>query len=258
MCGRYASTKGPEGLAAEFGGFDATGEDAPGADYNIAPTKDVLSVVQRHPRDGSGRPDPSTTERSVRAMRWGLVPKWAEDPSIGTRMINAKSETVATKPAFRNAVRYYRCLLPADGWYEWKRDGGTKPGGTKQPYFVTRGDGSSLALAGIWATWRDPHAGPGALPLVSCSVITTDAAGPLAEVHERMPLMLPERVWSRWLDPDLEDVSDVLGSSFPDLVGELELRPVSRAVNSVRNNRPELLERIDPAPPAEQAALFES
>lgn len=253
MCGRYASTKGPGRLAAEFGAFDATGEDAPGADYNIAPTKDVLSVVQRHPRNEEGQPDLSRTERSVRVMRWGLVPKWAKDPSVGARMINAKSETAATKPAFRTAVRYHRCLLPADGWYEWKRDSGGK-----QPYFVTRGDGSSLALAGIWATWRDPDADADARPLVSCSVITTDAVGSLAEVHERMPLMLPDEVWSRWLDPDLQDVSDVLGSSFSEFVGGLELRPVSNRVNSVRNNRPELLERVDPQPPAEQPALFES
>lgn len=254
MCGRYASTKGPSGLAAEFGAFDATGEDAPGADYNVAPTKTVPSVVQRHPRDEEGVAEPTRTERTVRVMRWGLVPCWAEDPAVGVKMINAKCETAATKPAYRAAVRYYRCLLPADGWFEWKRDAGSK-----QPYYVTRGDGSSLALAGLWATWRDPSVGPGASPLVSCSVVTTDAIGPLAEVHERMPLMLPERAWQQWLDPDREDVSEVLGSSFPDLVGELELRPVSRQVNDVRNNRPELLERIDPAPRlAEQPALFES
>lgn len=254
MCGRYASTKGPARLAAKFGAFDATGEDAPGADYNVAPTKNVLSVVQRHPRDEEGVADPTRTERTVRVMRWGLVPRWAEDPAVGAKMINAKCETAATKPAFRSAVRYYRCLVPADGWYEWKREGTGK-----QPYFVTRGDGSSLAMAGLWATWRDPRGGPEAPPLVSCTVVTTSAVGPLAEVHSRMPLMLPERAWQPWLDPDREDVSDVLASSFADLVGELELRPVSRQVNDVRNNRPELLERVDPTPPpAEQAALFES
>lgn len=254
MCGRYASTKDPGKLAAEFDAVDATGAEAPGTDYNVAPTKNVLSVVQRHPRDGDGNRDLATTERSIRVMRWGLVPKWAKDPAIGNRMINAKSETVSSKPAFRSAIRYYRCLLPADGWYEWKRDSGTK-----QPYFMTATDGSSLALAGIWATWRDPEADPNAFPLVSCSVLTTDAVGQLAEVHPRMPLVLPGSAWSRWLDPDTEDVDGLLAPPSTELVGGLELRPISTQVNSVQNNRSELLERIDPRPEiAEQAALFDS
>lgn len=250
MCGRYASVKDPGRLAAEFDAFDATGGEAGGADYNVAPTKDVLTVVQRHPRDEEGQRDPSRTERSIRVMRWGLVPKWAEDPSIGTRMINAKSETVTTKPAFRNAIRYYRCLLPVDGWYEWRRDSGTK-----QPYFMTSTDDSSLALAGLWATWRGSSTG--GAPLVSCSVLTAEAVGQLADVHERMPLVLPSSAWSRWLDPDLEDVTGLLRPPGRDLVDELELRPVSSEVNNVRNNRPELLERIDVGSGATEQ-LFES
>lgn len=239
MCGRYASSKDPGTLAREFDAVDATGTDAPVADHNIAPTKPVFSVVQRHPKGTDGDRDPSRTERSVRVMRWGLVPKWAKDPAIGNRMINARAETVTDKPAFRTAIRYYRCLLPADGWYEWQRD--TTP---KQPYFMTPRDGSSLALAGIWATRRDPGASAETPPLVSCAVLTTEAVGPLAGVHERMPMLLSSSEWTHWLDPDVEDVTDLLGPPSSSLVAGLELRPVSRAVNDVRNNGVELTERI--------------
>ncbi|GAA2790700.1 SOS response-associated peptidase [Saccharopolyspora taberi] len=233
MCGRYASTKDPAKLAAEFAAVDATGSAAPGADYNVAPTKSVFSVVARHSDD--------ETERSVRVMRWGLVPHWAKSASIGSKMINAKSETVTSKPAFRSSIKRKRCLIPADGWYEWKREGTAK-----QPYFMTPPDGSSLAMAGIWSTWRDPEAGEDAQPLVSCSVLTTDAVGQLTEIHERMPLLLPTSAWSHWLDPEAVDVSDLLGPPPQDLVESLELRPVSTAVNNVRNNGVELLERVDP------------
>ncbi|CAM05604.1 putative SOS response-associated peptidase YedK [Saccharopolyspora erythraea NRRL 2338] len=243
MCGRYASTKDPAKLAAEFAAVDATGDAAPGADYNVAPTKSVFSVVARHPRDEAGERDESRTERSIRLMRWGLVPSWAKSISVGNRMINAKSETVTSKPAFRSPIKRQRCLVPADGWYEWKRDGKVK-----QPYFMTPQDGSSLAMAGIWSTWRDPEAGPDAPPLVSCSVLTTDAVGQLTDIHERMPLLLAPTVWERWLDPDNADVGELLGPPPRDLVDELELRPVSTAVNNVRNNGAELLERVDPDP----------
>lgn len=235
MCGRYASTRDPARLAAEFDAVDATGSEAPGADHNIAPTKNVVSVVQRHPRDATGDRDLTRTERSLRIMRWGLVPKWAKDRAMGSRLINARAETVTSKPAFRTAIRYQRCLLPADGWYEWKRDGGRKI-----PYFMTPREGTGLAFAGIWATWRDPDAAGEALPLVTCAVLTTDAVGPLAEVHERMPLVLPPSAWSQWLDPDLDSVSDLLTPPSADQVALLEMRPVSAAVNNVRNNGPEL------------------
>lgn len=240
MCGRYASTKSSHALAAEFDAIDATGVDAPEADHNVAPTKPVLSVVQRHPRDAGGERDLSRTERSIRVMRWGLVPKWAKDAKIGSRMINAKAETVRSRPAFRDAIRYRRCLLPADGWYEWQRDGTRK-----QPYFMTSGDGDSVALAAIWATWRDPRAETSASPLVTCSVLTTDAVGPLIDLHERMPLVLSPDTWSRWLDPDLEEVADLLAGPDLDVVNRLELRPVSRAVNDVNNNGAELVERVE-------------
>lgn len=249
MCGRYASVKDPGRLAAEFDAFDVTGDDAPGPDHNVAPTDPVFGVMQRHPRDADGQRDLSRTERSLRVMRWGLVPKWAKDPSIGSRMINAKIETVTSKPAFRTAIKHYRCLLPAEGWFEWRREGTRK-----QPFFMTRGDGASLALAAIWSTWRAPGDSAGR-PLVTCSVLTTDAVGPLVEIHDRMPLVLPPSAWEHWLDPEEPDVSGLLTGASQEWVSELELRPVSTAVNDVRNDGPELLDRVDERP-AEPAAVL--
>ena len=255
MCGRYASTKNPATLAVEFDALDATDGAAPGADYNVAPTKPVLSVVTRHPRDAEGNSDPDRTVRSIRVMRWGLVPHWAKDPKIGSRLINARAESAATKPAFRDALARRRCLLPADGWYEWQRAGnpitagraGNPITGAKQPFFITPVDGSSLALAGLWSSWRGPDT---EAPLVSCAVLTTDAVGPLAEIHERMPLILPASAWQAWLDPDSADVSELLAPPDAALVDGLELRPVSTAVNNVRRGGPELVERREPEQPA--------
>jgi putative SOS response-associated peptidase YedK len=248
MCGRYASTKNPATLALEFDALDGTAdadERAAAPRYNVAPTTPVLSVVTRHPRDDEGVADPERTQRSIRVMRWGLVPHWAKDPGIGSRMINARAESAGSKPAFRDAVARRRCLLPADGWYEWQAGSGKR----KQPFFITPADGSSLAMAGLWATWRG---GPDAEepPLVTCAVLTTEAVGPLAEIHDRMPLLLPRESWTDWLDPDSADPSRWLAPPSAELVHGLELRPVSTAVNSVRRDGPELVERIDPTQPA--------
>ncbi|HEY8373228.1 MAG TPA: SOS response-associated peptidase [Pseudonocardiaceae bacterium] len=245
MCGRYAATRNPARLAVEFDAVDGTDGAAPGPDYNVAPTKPVLAVVERHPREpGADHPDPERTVRSIRVMRWGLVPAWAKDPSIGTRMINARAETVAEKPAFRTPLQRRRCLLPADGWYEWKREGGQR-----LPFYMTPRDGAVLALAGIWTTWRSPElsdAPEDTAPLVTCAVLTTEAVGPLRDVHERMPLFLPREAWEDWLDPDRGEVGDLLVPPSRDLVDTLELRPVSRAVNNVRNNGPSLLAAVNP------------
>jgi putative SOS response-associated peptidase YedK len=248
MCGRYASTKNPATLAVEFDAVDATDGAAPGADYNVAPTKPVLSVVTRHPRDSEGTPDPDRTVRSLRVMRWGLVPHWAKDPGIGSRLINARAESAAGKPAFRDAVARRRCLLPADGWYEWQRSGERR-----QPFFITPADGSPLALAGLWSTWRGPDAA--ASPLVTCAVLTTEAVGPLREIHDRMPLILPAQSWQAWLDPDSDDVRGLLDPPSEQLVQALELRPVSTAVNDVRHGGPELIERLERLDPEQPALL---
>ncbi|MBV9162142.1 MAG: SOS response-associated peptidase [Pseudonocardiales bacterium] len=243
MCGRYASTRNPATLAVEFDAVDGTDDAAPGAAYNVAPTTPVLSVVTRYPRDPQGVPDPDRTVRSIRVMRWGLVPHWAKDPGVGSRLINARAESAASKPAFRDAVAKRRCLLPADGWYEWQR-----LGTRKQPFFITPADGSGLAMAGLWSTWRPPDAT--APPWVTCAVLTTDAVGPLTEIHDRMPLILPPQTWQAWLDPGSDDPSELLAPPPVQLVHALELRPVSTAVNNVRRDGPELVERVEPEQPA--------
>ncbi|MCP2167979.1 SOS response-associated peptidase [Goodfellowiella coeruleoviolacea] len=239
MCGRFVSTRDPASLADEFLAVDATGNDAPRADYNVAPTKSVLAVVERHPRDEEGTVDTSTTERTVRVMRWGLVPHWAKDLSVGARMINARSESVLDKPAYRDSASKRRCLLPADGWYEWQ------PGeGRKQPFFITPSDGSTLAMAGIWSVWWDRDDEGGSRPVVTCAVLTTDAIGEMATIHHRMPLLLSRERWADWLDPDRTDPADLLAPPEDDLVAGLELRPVTTAVNSVKNNHPGLTEPV--------------
>ncbi len=255
MCGRYASIKAPADIAEEFRAVDATGGVGQ-PDYNVAPTKQIVTVVQRHPRDEDGTPDPATTQRSLRLVRWGLVPSWAKDPKAGARMINARSESAATKPAFRRALNARRCLIPADGWYEWQRGKSRK-----QPYYTRYKDGSSLAMAGLWEYWKPADDPDNQYPdgLVTAAVLTAEAVGPLAQVHDRMPLVLPPSAWDAWLDPDTaadaEAVAALLAPPSAELVAALELRPVSPAVNSVRNNGPELLAPLPPEDVAEPLQL---
>ncbi|TVT31218.1 SOS response-associated peptidase [Amycolatopsis rhizosphaerae] len=248
MCGRYAATKNPAELVREFDAADETGGQARGADYNVAPTKNAITVVQRHPRDAEGHvltEEPSV--RTLRVMRWGLVPFWAKDPSVGNRMINTRAETASEKPAFKRALAQRRCLVPADGWYEWR-----KTDGKKEPFYLT---GEDLAFAGIWESWRDPK-DRDAPPLITFSIITTDAVGRLTEIHERMPLAIPRRRWADWLDPDRTEAGELLAPA-EDLVDSLELRPVSDRVNNVRNNGPELVARVEPAAADLDEPLFE-
>jgi putative SOS response-associated peptidase YedK len=256
MCGRYASIKAPTDLADEFRAVDAT-DGAAEPDYNVAPTKGIVTVVQRHPRDADGTPDPDTTERTLRRVTWGLVPSWAKDPKAGARMINARSETAAEKPAFKRAMQARRCLIPADGWYEWQR--GPEH---KQPYYTRYADGSSLAMAGIWEYWKPKDDPEGRYPdgLVTAAVLTTSAVGVLAQVHDRMPLLLPPSAWDAWLDPDTgaddDTVAALLAPPSGELVAALELRPVSSLVNSVRNNGPELLAPFGDVPEPLQLDLL--
>lgn len=248
MCGRYAATKDPAALIDEFAAVDLT-EGRIRADHNVAPTKDVATVVQRHPRDADGAVlEDEPAVRSLRMMRWGLVPFWAKDPGVGSKMINTRAETAKEKPSFKKAVSSRRCLVPADGWYEWRRDGKEK-----QPFFMTGPGDGSLAFAGIWETWR-PKDDKDADPLITFSVITTDSVGRLTDIHHRMPLLMPREKWDTWLDPDLPDVTELLVPPAEALVDTIELRPVSSLVNNVRNNGPELLDRVEPAA---DSALFD-
>jgi len=251
MCGRYAATKDPAALIEEFAAIDLT-EGRARTDHNVAPTKNVVTVVQRHPRDAEGQVlEDEPAERSLRLMRWGLVPFWAKDLSVGNKMINTRAETAAEKPAFKRALASRRCLVPADGWFEWRRTGKEK-----EPFYMTGPDDSSLAFGGIWETWR-PKDDADAEPLITFSIITTDAAGQLTDVHHRMPLIVPRQRWDGWLDPDRSDVTDLLVPTPEDIVASLELRPVASLVNNVRNNGPELLARVEPEQELDAGALFE-
>jgi putative SOS response-associated peptidase YedK len=195
---------------------------------------------------------PADTARELRVVRWGLVPYWAKDPSIGSRLINARAETVHAKPAFRQAFKRRRCLLPADGYYEWQRPGGAAAaqGGPKQPYFITREDGGPLAFAGLYELWRDT-----ALPddherawLWTATVITTSATDDLGAIHDRMPMVIEPGRWQEWLDPAVNEPDDLMALLAPAASSRLTSYPVSAAVNSVRNNGPELIERVEPGP----------
>jgi putative SOS response-associated peptidase YedK len=227
MCGRYVSSSAPDELARYFGAEPPEALLEP--NFNVAPTTDVYAVLGR---DG---------HRRMGTLRWGLVPFWAKDPSVGSRMINARAEGVADKPAFRRAFERRRCLLPADGFYEWQVVPGRK---AKQPYFVHRADGEPVAFAALWERWSDPADADGA-PLYTCCLITTDANADMARIHDRMPVLLPPSAWDRWLDPTERDVPALLQLLTPAPVGLLELRAITTAVNDVRNQGPQLL---DPAP----------
>lgn len=223
--------------------FDAVGgDDEYTADWNIAPTKQVRAIVNRPLRGPDGTPEDHPT-RQLRVMSWGLVPSWAKDRRTQGRMFNARVESIADKPAFRVAYAKRRCLLPADGWYEWRVVDGPD-GRTKQPMYMSPPDGYLIAFAGLYEFWRQGDAPT----LSTCTIITAPAAGALAEVHDRMPLVLPRAAWARWLDPAVADPADLL-TGWDEAAGEhLELRPVATTVNNVDNNGPELVAAVAPAP----------
>jgi putative SOS response-associated peptidase YedK len=236
MCGRYAASRKPEDLALEFEAVPAGGQPPLAADYNVAPTKDVYVVRHARERDAEGVPT-GGAHRELRSVRWGLVPSWAKDASVGNRMLNARAESLTQKPAFRSAARSRRCLVPADGWFEWVRDGKRK-----QAYYMTPRDSSVLAFAGIWTMWREQT--------LTCSVLTTAALGGLAEVHDRMPLILPRERWSQWLAGG-GDGPALLAPPTPAELEAIEVRPVRPEVGNVRNNGPELLAAAEPMIKAE-------
>jgi putative SOS response-associated peptidase YedK len=258
MCGRFAVTTDPALLAEKIQAIDestaSVKEDTSAANYNVAPTTTISSVVKRH-----SEPDDESTRR-VRSMRWGLIPPWAktaEDGGPDTKgplLINARAEKLTTSPVFRSSAKNKRCLVPMDGWYEWRPNSEMAAGkkAPKTPFYMYGGDGEPLFMAGLWTTWRPKDAPKDSTPLVSCTIITTDAAGPLSEIHDRMPLTISERDWDRWLDPDAP-IDEGLLRGHGDL-DRIEIREVSRLVNSIRNNGPELIEPAEPEP--QQATLL--
>ena len=244
MCGRYASSRSPEDLGDVFDVDELRLADTLQANFNVAPTDEVYAVVTRPPRtDGSGAEQP--VQRQLRAVRWGLVPSWAKDASIGSRLINARMETVAEKPAYKKAFQKRRCLLPADGYYEWyateQVDKKGKP--RKQPFFIRPKDHGVLAMAGLYEMWPDPAKAPDDPTrwLWSCTVITTDAEDDLGRIHDRMPLMVERDRWAQWLDPTQPGSLDLLVPAAP---GRLEAYPVRPLVSNVKNNGPELVEPL--------------
>jgi putative SOS response-associated peptidase YedK len=250
MCGRYASSRKPEDLVEEFEIRDNRVAEPLPADFNVAPTKPVYAVMER----AASKDEPDTVERQLRVLTWGLIPSWAKDPAIGNRMINARMETVAEKPAYKRAFAVRRCLLPADGYFEWyptqQKTAAGKP--LKQPFFIRPADGGVLAMAGLYEIWRDPSReedDPDRFRW-TCTVLTTEAEDDVGHIHDRMPLMVERDRWGAWLDPTVSGRDDLLSLLVPAAPGQLEAFPVSRDVNNVRNNGPELVEPI----PAEDAS----
>ncbi len=260
-------------------------------DYNVAPTKQVYGVLARRERgaatDGgaSDRPGPASAPgspdtasrdgavpghsdgghrdgdgsgdlpvtRQLRVLRWGLVPYWAKDPSLGSKLINARAETVAVKPAFRRAFAQRRCLLPADGYYEWQTAAGLGGRVRKQPFFMYPRDGGVLAMAGLYELWRVPDR-PADDPdawLWTATIITTQATDEFGHLHDRMPMIVERGNWAQWLDPARTGPDDLSGFLVPAASAGLDVRAVSPAVNNVRNNGPGL---IEPAPPGQDPA----
>ncbi len=243
MCGRYASSHDAADIAAEFDIEQAEYPFVP-ADWNLAPTKESYVVVERPRRDE----EDGSPRRQLRAMTWGLVPFWSKDTASASRMINARMETVAEKPAFRRAFRQRRALIPADGYYEWyaseARSATGKP--VKQPYFIRPRDGGILAMAGLYEIWRDPAKADDDPTRFrwTTTVITTTAEDELGRIHERMPLMLARESYDEWLDPAHNDPASLLALLEPAAPGRLLAQPVSRLVSNVANNGPELVEPI--------------
>lgn len=234
MCGRYASTKNSSDLSAAFAAVDATGGELR-ADYNVAPTRKVPTVVVR-----SSKEDPSHEERLLKLMKWGLIPSWAKTASIGSKMINARSETIAEKPSYKRAFAKRRCLIPADGYYEWMQ----LADGTKQPYFHKPADGSPFVMAGLYEIWKDPADEDPDARVWSCTVITTTAADDVGHIHDRSPMVLHPRDWEQWLDPGFQELEQLATLLKPAVSGKLEIWPVSTDVGSVKNNRPDLLDPV--------------
>ena len=270
MCGRVVTASGPEELS-EYLGADAIVDVLDGPDHNVAPSH-RLPLVWTSDEDGG---------RLLGTARWGLVPRWAKDPAIGDRMFNARAETVADKPSFRDAFRRRRCLVAVDGFYEWG-PGTPSPADqrpeivrtSKQPWYIQRADGDPLVLAGLWERWVDTGSddrppgtelsvhGSSGDDLRTCAVITVQANGDLSPVHHRMPAVLEPVEWDAWLDTDDPDRHDLERLLAPAAEGTLSRHPVDRRVNNARNKGADLLDlfdltRIDTPPPtADQGALW--
>ncbi|HEY2330872.1 MAG TPA: SOS response-associated peptidase [Acidimicrobiales bacterium] len=251
MCGRFTSRSPVADVAAWFDVDEVVADGERRPRYNVAPTDEVLVVA-------------SSSDGSIRRLgeaRWGLVPGWASGPEVGARMINARAETLLDKSAFRRSFARRRCIVPADGFYEWEHPGtegpaavGTGAAGRRkatsrakrrQPWYIEPTGSPFFAFAGLWESWRPP--GDGTERLVSCTIVTTAANGAIAALHGRMPVLLERDDWDAWLDPDNQDVAELRALLLPAPDDAVSLRQVGRAVGDVRNDGPELLEPPDDA-----------
>lgn len=222
MCGRYLLTSPVESMRTLF---DVLERPNLQPRFNIAPTQDIAAV--RRGEEGA---------RHLVLLRWGLIPHWAKEASIGARMINARAESVAEKPAFRSAFRHRRCLIPADGFYEWQARGK----GPKQPYVITLAEDGLMAFAGLWESWRDPESG---VEVESATIITTDANAGLSAIHPRMPVIVDPADFETWLDPQSE-LEDLRGLLRPPPEERTVARPISTRVNRVANDDPAILDAL--------------
>lgn len=222
MCGRFTLVAEPEGIG-EYFDLPSTPELAPR--YNIAPTQPVPVVLV----------DENNSARTLRFFRWGLIPSWAKNAGIGARMINARGETAAEKPAFRSAMKNRRCLIVADGFYEWRK----LPRG-KQPMYIRMKDGGPFAFAGLWERWQRPEEGA----IETCTIITTIPNELLRPIHDRMPVILPREHYDVWLDPDRNQTEMLAPLLAPCDAGKMEAFAVSTHVNRPSNDDPKCIERI--------------
>jgi putative SOS response-associated peptidase YedK len=221
MCGRFVLFSSPEEIKEAFAVQQVRYQVEPS--YNVAPTQSVAVVVQRE--------GVNTLEK----MRWGLIPAWAKDPAIGSRMINARAETVGEKPSFKRPLKDRRCLVVANGFYEWQ-----KTGQAKIPMFIRLKSGQPFGFAGLYDVWTSPEGEA----VASCTIITTSANDLMQPIHDRMPVILPKPHESAWLNPALQRPADVLPLLVPYSAAEMEAYPVSRLVNSPENNSPDLIRAV--------------
>jgi putative SOS response-associated peptidase YedK len=232
MCGRFVQHADPEVYAGRYAAeLDPAGLGDWRPSFNMTPTRPVLAMRARHDDAGKAR-------RELTALRWGLIPSWSKGPDNRYSMINARAETVASKPAYRSAFRRRRCVIPAEGFYEWQAPA-SSPGkaGVKQPYFIQRRDAAVILLAGLWEVWR-PADGE---PVQSCTIIVTDANSAIAPIHDRMPVVIEPTAVDAWLDPGNPDTEALAAMLQPAPAGDWVLHPVSRRVNTPRNDDADLL-----------------
>jgi putative SOS response-associated peptidase YedK len=235
MCGRFALYTEPARIARYFKATLAEGQDAEHEpSWNVAPTDEVLGVRDRPQKDGG---DPT---RILMTFRWGLIPWWSKDAKSGSRLFNARSETVATRASFRDAFKERRIIVPADGFYEWRK---TKTG-ARQPHYFTRADGAPLAFAGLAERWRDKNGPEDAPPVRSCTIITAPGGADMHGIHDRMPVILDPATFDLWLDPANEDTEELRALLRPPPAGTVVHRPVGQRVGNVKNNDPELIATV--------------